>query len=50
MGPYEAPGMSFRSVGYPITDFSALAHHIIALQQLTDIHLFTKGFAFWIPI
>ena len=31
MGPYEAPGMSCRSVGYPITDFSTLAHHVISL-------------------
>ena len=31
MGPYEAPGMSCRPVGYPITDFSTLAHHVISL-------------------
>ena len=31
MGPYEALGMSCRSVGYPISDFSTLAHHVISL-------------------
>ena len=31
MGPYKAPGISCRSVGYPITDFSTLAHHVISL-------------------
>jgi hypothetical protein len=50
MGPYEAPGMSCRPVGYPITDFSTLAYYGSSLSQLTAIRMFTKGFAFWIPM
>ena len=49
MGPYEAPGMSRRSVGYPITDFSTLAHHVVSQLQLTNLLIFTEGFGSSIP-